>query len=543
MGRRRFDQPALSPAFNFQRARRAYDEGFALWQQAGADDAGAVSSSPAPQPLRLVWFDPPTLDPTLSGDDTSGTVITQLFSGLVALNRDLDVVPEAAHSWEVLEGGRKYIFHLRDDMRWSDGEPVTADDFVYAWRRTLDPALGSPNASYLFDIVGARAYYQGELKDPDQLGMHTPDPLTLVLELEGPTSYLPQLLAQHPLYAVPRHIVEVHGWAWTRWENLVTNGPFRLQDWQPGESMVLSRSPVYSGSFPGNVGQIVLTLNAPTSKEQLALYEADRLDLTVLLLSPEAERLRLRRAEEYFTGPALYTQYLGFNVRQPPLDDPRVRRALAMAIDKEQLASLRGQGYLFPATGGFILPEMPGHSPGIGLPYDPEAAKALLAEAGYRGGRGFPKLQGLANSPNKTLAGDTLAAHWHEILGIEVEWQARDWHRLLKRLDREPPPMFVMGWRADYLDPDNMLRVGTHQNWSGWHDPAYAELVERARRVSDPAERLALYRRADGLLVEAAAIVPVAYGRHHLLVKPWIKRLSASAIAWPYWKEVVIEPH
>jgi oligopeptide transport system substrate-binding protein len=166
-----------------------------------------------------------------------------------------------------------------------------------------------------------------------------------------------------------------------------------------------------------------------------------------------------------------------------------------------------------------------------------------LAEAGYRGGRGFPELQGLANLPNKTLAGDTMAAYWHETLGIKVEWQAEDWHRLLKRLDREPPPMFVMGWRADYPDPDNMLRVGTHWNWSGWHDPVYADLVERARRVSDPAERLALYRRADGLLVEAAAIVPVAYGRHHLLVKPWIKRLSASAIAWPYWKEVVIEPH
>jgi ABC-type transport system substrate-binding protein len=220
-----------------------------------------------------------------------------------------------------------------------------------------------------------------------------------------------------------------------------------------------------------------------------------------------------------------------------------VRRALAMAVDKERVASLIGLGYYFPATGGFIPPEMPGHSPGIGLPYDPEAAKALLAEAGYPGGRGFPRLQGLSNSPNKKLAGDTITAHWRETLGIEVDWQDRNWLRLLKRLDREPPPTFLMGWRADYPDPDNMLRVAAHRSWTNWHDPAYADLVERARRVSDPVERLALYRHADGLLVEAAAVVPIVYGRHHLLVKPWIKRLSASAIAWPYWKEVMIEPH
>jgi oligopeptide transport system substrate-binding protein len=253
--------------------------------------------------------------------------------------------------------------------------------------------------------------------------------------------------------------------------------------------------------------------------------------------------MRQRYAGEYLSGPALYTQYIGFNVDQPPFDDPRVRRALAMATDKEKLTGETLAGYDFPATGGLIPPVMPGHSPGIGLPYDPERARELLAEAGYRDGRGFPEVQGLVKPGHKKLACDDLRAQWRDNLGIDVVWQGLEWSHLLEQLDREPPLLFAMGWGADYPDPDNALRVSTHSQLTGWHNPTYERLLEEAKYIADHEKRMALYRQADRILVENAAIVPIHYGRHHLLIKPWIRRFSISAMGWSLWKDVTIEAH
>jgi oligopeptide transport system substrate-binding protein len=443
----------------------------------------------------------------------------------------------------MLEGGERWIFRLREDARWSDGQPVTAEDFVYAWRRVLEPTFRSAMAGYLYDVKGARAYHQAQSTDPDQLGVRAPDPTTLLVDLEGPTGYFPFLLAQAMLYPVPRHIVEAHGETWTELEHLVTNGPFRLARWEPGRSMLLTRDANYRGEVSGNVEQIALTLNVNTSAEQLALYEAHQLDMVMLWPSPESDRARQRYAGEYFSGPALYTQSIGFNVSQAPFDDPRVRRALAMAIDKEKVANVTLAGYDFPAGGGLIPPEMPGHSPGIGLPYDPEGARALLAEAGYPDGQGFPDVQGLASPQNKKAVCEDINAHWRENLGIEMTWQGLEWSRMLDQMNREPPALFAMGWRADFPDPDNPLRMSTHRRWTGWHNPTYARLLEEAKHVADHTARIKLYQQADRILVEDAAIVPVIYGQHQYLIKPWVRKLSLSAILWNLWKDVIIESH
>jgi len=253
--------------------------------------------------------------------------------------------------------------------------------------------------------------------------------------------------------------------------------------------------------------------------------------------------MRQRYAGEYFSGPALNTQYLGFNVNQPPFDDPRVRRALAMAMDKEKLSSETLAGYDFPATGGLIPPELSGHSPGIGLAYDPEQARTLLAEAGYPDGRAFPEVQGLASPSHKKFSCSDLRIQWRENLGIDVTWQELEWGHLLDALGRERPPLFAIGWAADYPDPDNALRMSMHSQWTGWHNPTYERLLEEARYIADREKRMALYQQADGILVEDAAIVPIYYGRHHMLIKPWVRRFSPSAMGWSLWKDVVIEPH
>jgi ABC-type oligopeptide transport system substrate-binding subunit/DNA-binding SARP family transcriptional activator len=527
-------------AFKFEHAREAYGEAFDLWQRVGTNQAPSVP--PAPHPLRLIWSDPPSIDPALATDSVSNGIIFQLFSGLVRLNAELDVVPELARSWDVQGDGERYIFHLREDARWSDGRPVTAQDFVYAWRRVLSPALESPIAGYLYDIKGAQAYHQGQLSDPDQVGVRAPDETTLLVELEGPTGYFPHVLTYPVGYAVPPHVVEAHGPAWTEPEHLVTNGPFRLERWQSGHSLVLTRNPDYPCEFTGNVEQVSLGLSVDDPSQQIALYEADRLDIVFINPSPEASRARQRHADEYFSSPGLSTQYIGFNVAQPPFEDPRVRRAFALAIDKERLASVALSGGFFPATGGFVPPGMPGHSPGIGLPYDPERARRLMAEAGYPAGRGFPAVECLRRSIFGDVDCDYLRAGWGEVLGVNIEWQIIEWSQFLERLDHRPPNIYRLGWVVDYPDPDNTLRLSRHQPWSRWQDERYIELVERARRATDQPERMKLYQQADQMLMQEAPIVPILYGRFHWLVKPWT-RYSVSPISWTSWKDAVVEPH
>jgi len=537
-------------AFDFRQARQAYEEGFALWQKA-REIRPATQLPPAPHALRMDWGEPRNLDPIMTNDMYSRGVIDQLFSGLVELDPAMTVVPDVAQSWEVSEGGRKYIFHLRDDARWSDGTPVTAGDFEYTWKRVLDPAAGSPNADLLLDIRGARAFHRGEVSDSDSVGVRALDEVTLVVEMEGPTSYFPHLLTCSATYPVPRHVVEAHGEGWSEVKanstelDTVTNGPFRLEAWQRGESMVLVRNPEYHGRFTGNVQRVELSFLTDRSA-RLEMYEAHDADVLPLwgLSPPETDRARQRYAGEYVSVPWLVTWYAVFDVSRPPFDDPQVRRAFALATDRETLADVALRGYSFPATGGFIPPGMPGHSPGIGLRYDPGQARQLLAEAGYPGGRGFPGIN-LLTSPggNWMTMGEYLQEQWLENLGVEITWEKLEWTLLLDVLEKEPPHTFVYGWAADYPDPDSFLRQSPFLRHTRWHNKAYEKLVEEARGVMNQEERMKIYEQADRILIEEAAIMPLVYMRWHLLLKPWVRKFPTSAIKRWFWKDVIIKPH
>jgi oligopeptide transport system substrate-binding protein len=444
----------------------------------------------------------------------------------------------------MLAGGGSYLFRLRDDMHWNDGVPVTAGDFVYAWQRVLDPVTGSPNASYLFDIKGARAFHQGKFTDPDQVGVRALDALTLLVELESPTGHFPQPLTYWAFCPVPRHIVEVQGQAWVGKQPLVTNGPFQLVAWQQGQSMMLSRNPKYGGQFTGNVQRVELSLAVTSSAEQLALYEANHLDLIRLSPSPEADRIRHKRAEEYFSGPDLSTLYLGFNTREVPFNDLRVRQAFALALDKETLASVVLTGYNFSATGGIIPAGMPGHSPEIGLPYNPEQARQLLGEAGYPDGRNFPVLNFLASSgAAPSDVADYLQWQWNENLDIEIVGQILDHGPQIDQLRQGRFHLYLTRWSMDFPDPGNVLTVFAFRNFPRWQDETFNGLVEKARRMTSQAARTELYRQADKILVEEAPWVPVTYGEHHMLVKPWVSRFFMPAIDRSFWEEIVIEPH
>ena len=465
--------------FDFERASQAYQEGFVLWQRAEERGRSGTSPPPALHPLRVQSLDPISLDSAFGGDSFSSDMIDQLFSGLAVVSSDGQVVPDVARSWEVSGDGREYLFHLRDDVRWGDGCPVTARDFEYAWKRVLDPGTGAPRANLFYDIRGAQAYHSGQVPDPDRVGVRVLDDFRLAVELDKPTGYFPIWLAAPWSFPVPRHLVEAQGRAWAEPGNIVGNGPFRLQAWERGQAMVLARNPDYHGRFTGNLERVELALIRDSSAS-LAAYEDNRLDILNFLGFPpvEIERARQRHAGEYIQYPAPLTYYFGFRISFPPFDDVRVRRAFGLAIDKESLANLALRGLNSPATGGLVPPGLPGHSPGIGLPFDPEQARQLLAEAGYPDGRGFPSVNAVRPSflfPHTDYA----RSSWRENLGVEIAWQDVDFETLDDELlHGERPMLFAIGWVADFYDPDYVLRVGVQEHQPGWRNETYDDLIE-----------------------------------------------------------------
>jgi ABC-type oligopeptide transport system substrate-binding subunit/class 3 adenylate cyclase len=529
--------------FDFRRAQRAFQEGLDLWQRAEAG-LSAVPPPPAPHPLRLAWQEPVTLDPTRFRDYASAGVIRQLFSGLVELTPDLDIVPDVAESWEVSDGGRRYTFHLRDDVFWSDGVPVTAGDYAYAWLRLLDPVTGSTSARELFDVAGARAYHEGGGSRED-VGIRAEDDRTLVFALEAPTGYVLQLVANENLRPVPSHVVEESGEAWARSGPLVGNGPYRLASWIPGERMVLERNPRYHGRFAGNADRIELIHHAagPTSAG-LSLYERDGLDVLQLTRLQPAyrDRARQRHAGEVINLLEAGILYVGLHPSLPPFDDLRVRRAFALALDREQLARMAADFRLLPYTGGFVPSGVPGHSPGIALPYDPDRAQCLLAEAGFPGGAGFPAVVAVSFTRMQPLL-EALGALWRETLGVQVEPEVLDYALYSTLPKRDQPHLSLNGWIPDYPDPNTFLRVALFRFTSLWHNEGYDDLVERAARSADQAERMELYGQADRMLVEEAIVLPLGQNRRQLLIKPWVSRYPLSPFRRSFWKDVVIEPH
>ena len=529
-------------AFDFQRARQAYEQGFTLWQR--MVEVQVAGPPPAPHPLRLMASDPTTLDPTIADDVVSSAKIIQLFSGLVELRPDAGIVPDVAQRWEVLEGGKKYLFHLRKDVLWSDGRPVTAGDFEYAWKRVLGNHTTFSIPRLLYDVKGARAFHQGKVSDPDIVGVRALDEVTLAVELEGPTGYFLHLLANAVTFPMPRHVVELHGEAWAEAENIVTCGSFRLESWQPGERMTLVRNTDYHSRFTGNLECVDLLLRdiGPADVlEMLEMYEGDRLDV-VDIASSEVNRVRQRYAGEYRKIPRLITMYMQFDVSRPPFDDVRVRRAFVLATDREALVKT-ARPDCFPATGGFVPPGMPGYSAGIGLPYDPGQAHQLLAEAGYPGGQGFPVVECLT-LPDRVDIGENLQAQWRENLGVKIKWDMMERHAFLAQLSEKVPHLFILGWRADYPDPDNFLRarIGDFQR-QGWRNKVYNNLVKQAQRSLDQGERMKLYGEAERILVQEAPIMPIFHRSTRLLVKSWVTRFPTTGLREWFFKDVIIKPH
>ena len=411
-------------AFDFSAAEAAYAEGFDLLARQQAWQAAAGMASGQLATLRLARLTPRTLDPA-ADDGRDAWLIDQLFAGLVREGRAMTILPDVARDWQIEDGGRTYIFHLRHDVCWSDGLPVTAGDFEFAWRRALDPATAAPFAGLLGDIAGAEALLTGQAPGGSQLGVQALDRSTLRVTLAEPSNSFLYVLAHRIAFPVPRHLVERTGAAWTEPAHLAGNGPFLLADWRPSEALTLARNPDYHGRFAGNVGQVQVTLLADWTEQSYDLYATGQVDAMPIHRFSRIETIRLHRRHpgEFRSVPDLRVDYIAFDTRRPPFDDCRVRRALSMAIDRVHLAGALMLGYELPASGGFVPPNLLGHAAGIALPYAPACAQGLLAEAGYPGGRGFPAIElwGGQGSGTWATVGEHLTQQWQRVLGITIQ--------------------------------------------------------------------------------------------------------------------------
>jgi oligopeptide transport system substrate-binding protein len=284
----------------------------------------------------------------------------------------------------------------------------------------------------------------------------------------------------------------------------------------------------------------------PDQPASLVQYDADQLDILRLDYPQglEAESRRHHYAGQYVSIGMLHTAFLGFVTDVYPVDDVRVRQALALAIDRECLANVVLQGFVTPAIGGFIPPGMPGHSSAIGIGFNPGQARAQLAEAGFAGGAGFPQLQArIIEGERWQLSSRCVAQQWRDVLGVDSRWKSVEMQpgAFVDRTLGDPPQLFLTGWFADYPDPDTYLRGCPVLRYTGWHNTAYDALIAQAEHVLNQDRRIELYQQAEAILMQRVPIVPLTYGREHRLVKPWVKRLPTSTIKWWLWKDVVME--
>jgi ABC-type transport system substrate-binding protein len=490
-------------AFDYVRAGQAYDAAFDCSTEQRTERAAT------PESLDLSLVRPDSYAPGDTYSTESALVIEQLFRGLLRVDHDLNVVPELAQNMNVSADGLTYLFMLREDACWSDGHPLTAGDFVYAWRTLREE--GHITAFLLDDITTAEAL----------------DDWTLEVHLREPRNYFPYVLASHWAYPWPRHRADEIGAAWRRPESLVGNGPFVLAE-VDAEGARLTANPHWR-TAGGNVGEVRITFRE-REDDALDAWSAGSYDLQLTREAPTAAADTI--AER---APTLSTSFIGFNVEHAFMADARVRRALAHAIDSAALVADTPAVNLAAGTGGAIPPVMPGHSDGVGLAYDLDRARALLAEAGFPGGNGLPELLVGANprSPTRVLA-EQLAA-----IGVRARFETRDKHGP----GANGADVWFAGWHADYPDPDGFYFGLFEQGLPLCRDDVTDAALAQARVSRDRDERLRLYREFERLWIgERAAIVPVSYQRQTVLRRPNVHHVRPNPMGAFHLEQVVVEP-
>ncbi len=475
--------------------------------------------------------EPPSLDWSLATDHVSFNVIANLMVGLTEFDKNLKPAPVIAKSWDISEGGRKIVFHLRDDVQWSDGQKVRAGDFEYSWKRLLNPKTASQYAYILFDILNAEEFYEGKVTDENLVGVTAVDDWTLEVRLKHPTSYFLSITTFEVTYPQRRDIVEKFGTKWTEHDSIVTNGPFLLASWKHENEIRLKANPHFFLGKPAIENVEMFMINEKTTA--VGMYERGQLDFLDNDSIPPLEKPRLAKMPGFTHVPQLRGEYYGFALDRKPFDDPRVRKAFAMAIDRSVFPKILHGGEL-PAT-SWIPPGMLAHNQKIGLPYNPPDARRLLREAGFPEGKGFPQVTLAYNTQeDHKIVAEAVQGMWKRNLGVLVRLENIEWKVYLKKLQNDPPPVFRDGWGADYPDPDNFMKLFTSNsgnNHPRWKNSRYDQLLDQAAEEMKEQKRARLYDEAQKLLCEIdVAIIPLFVRVESTLLNPRFTGLEYNSM-------------
>lgn len=504
-----------------------------------ADEAPAgetpVGELAGEQVVRLPSTEPIGLDPAVS----YGYGLSQfrnLFAGLVGLDpHDGAVITELAESFEANDDATEYTFSLRSGLTWSDGTALNANDFVWSWKRVLEPETASQYIPALYPIKGVQEAVEsgGSI---DDIGVTASDDQTLVVKLAGSTPFFPLLVTTWTFYPVPRHIVEEHGAGWFEAGNLVTNGPYVLAEWNHNQNIVLEINPEYYGEQP-TITRVEYRLFDDEIAQGLIAYENDELDFAEVP-SSDVERVKgdSNLSAQLLENPRSQTRFIVCDCTNAPTDDVRVRQALSMAIDRDVLANQVRQGNVAPAP-TVLPPDITGYNPDAGLGFDVDKAKALLAEAGYEDPSSIEISMVYISTADYKLDAEYVQSAWTENLGIKVTLEPieqntySDW-----RASRETSPFntYIGNWGSDFDDPSNWhnqnFTTSSDHYRNHWEYPEFNELVDQASVNTNEEERAQQYMEAEAMLVEQAPIIPLHHAYGFYVVKPYLKNVFLQPI-------------
>lgn len=537
-GSQAFQVYAIAPRADFEANVKTIDEILYSFRLEEPSPFGIKRN----EALTIFDVSPTTLDPAIAREANSHTYIVKVLGGLVALDEELNIVPDLAERWQVTEGGTVYTFQLRRNAVFHNGKPVTASDFKYSWERAANPGTKSLTVdTYLGDIVGVKDMLAG--RSQDIRGIKVIDDNTLQVTIDAPKAYFLAKLTYPVAFVVDKDNV-ASGANW--WRQANGTGPFKLVEWKRDELLILERNE----SYHREKSRVPFVVSRLFGGRPMTMYETGEID--VAGVGPaDIDRARdpdnpLSKELKFF--PVVSIDYVAFSIDRPPFDDARVRQAFVHAVDTQKILS-RVLKDMNPKANGILPPGIPGHNPDLkGLEFNVEKAKQLIAESKYGSVASFPPIR-------FTLAGsggdipDQVAAiiqEWKENLGVQVTVRQLDPETFSYVIKEERDELTLGGWVADYPDPENFLDVlfhtGSQANDSGYSNPEIDSLLDKARVEQDPATRIRMYQDIETRLINDGAALPLWFGSHHVLVKPYLQGYRLSPLGYPMFELTTIGP-
>jgi oligopeptide transport system substrate-binding protein len=521
------------------KTRRAFlisVSGAALFLTSCGQSGSELSSSGTPMntPGQVLYrignaAEPASLDPHHAVGTWEDHIIGDLMMGLTTESADGEPLPGAAEKWETSSDGLTWTFHLRDHQ-WSDGQPVKASDFVYAWRRILDPKTAANYAYFLYLFKNAQAVNSGKMP-LTALGAAAPDDKTLVVQLEHPAPYLTQFIMHMTTYPVPQHVVEMKGDAWSRPENYVGNGAFVLKDWIPNDHVAVEKNPKFWDAANVKIDRIVYY---PTTDYEAALkrFRAGELDVQDRLPSLEIDFLRANMPETLRIAPLLVTEYLVVNAARKPFGDARVREALNLAIDRETLTQKIIKVGDVPAYGD-VPPAVANYPGGAEMSFKSmpqpdriKRAQMLMTQAGYGPNKLLKTTYAIRSASPDSLRIPSAIQSMLKAIYVDADIVQNDTAVFYNKMEQHDFDIGAAAWQGDFNDPTtflDLMRKGNANNYGGYDNAKYDALLDRAAKEPDLGKRGETLLQAEKIALGDFAWIPLYFWVSGALVRPYVK--------------------